>query len=310
MAQRLVRAKRKIREAGIPYGSRPTTRCPSGSTPCSPSSTWSSTRATRRPRRRADPRRAVRRGDPARPAAGGADARRAGGARAAGADAAARLAPRGARSTATASSCCSRTRTARVGRGARSPRARALVARALRAAAAGPVRAAGGDRRRARARPTRDTDWPQIAALYDALLARAPTPVVELNRAVAVAMADGPEARPRAIERLDGLDGLPPLPRRPRRPAAPARPRGGGARGLRACARARAERGRARVPRAPPRSVRDSGDRLDLEQRAGDGERRDLDERATPGGRRRRTPCRTGLIARAVADVEQEGASP
>ena len=39
-----------------------------------------------------------------------------------------------------------------------------------------------------------DTDWRQIVGLYDALLALLPTPVVALNRAVAVAMAEGPEA--------------------------------------------------------------------------------------------------------------------
>src|SRR5205085_10995815 len=38
------------------------------------------------------------------------------------------------------------------------------------------------------------TDWRQIAALYDALLALSPSPVVELNRAVAVALRDGPAA--------------------------------------------------------------------------------------------------------------------
>jgi RNA polymerase sigma-70 factor (ECF subfamily) len=38
------------------------------------------------------------------------------------------------------------------------------------------------------------TDWNQIAGLYDVLLRIAPTPVVELNRAVAVAMRDGPAA--------------------------------------------------------------------------------------------------------------------
>ncbi|HEU0214308.1 MAG TPA: RNA polymerase sigma factor [Jiangellaceae bacterium] len=38
------------------------------------------------------------------------------------------------------------------------------------------------------------TDWPQIVCLYDVLRATAPSPVVELNRAVAVAMVDGPEA--------------------------------------------------------------------------------------------------------------------
>jgi RNA polymerase sigma-70 factor (ECF subfamily) len=38
------------------------------------------------------------------------------------------------------------------------------------------------------------TDWPQIVALYDVLLRAEPSPVVELNRAVAVAMRDGPQA--------------------------------------------------------------------------------------------------------------------
>jgi RNA polymerase sigma-70 factor (ECF subfamily) len=38
------------------------------------------------------------------------------------------------------------------------------------------------------------TDWAQIVALYDALLSGNPSPVVELNRAVAVAMRDGPQA--------------------------------------------------------------------------------------------------------------------
>ena len=51
-----------------------------------------------------------------------------------------------------------------------------------------------------------ETDWPQIAALYDRLGQLAPSPVVELNRAVAVAMADGPEAGLVLIDRIDGLD--------------------------------------------------------------------------------------------------------
>ena len=38
------------------------------------------------------------------------------------------------------------------------------------------------------------TDWPQIVALYDQLVRIQPSPVVELNRAVAIAMRDGPEA--------------------------------------------------------------------------------------------------------------------
>jgi RNA polymerase sigma factor (sigma-70 family) len=46
----------------------------------------------------------------------------------------------------------------------------------------------------ARAPGAAETDWPQIVALYDALAQRLPSPVVELNRAVAVGMAFGPEA--------------------------------------------------------------------------------------------------------------------
>jgi RNA polymerase sigma-70 factor, ECF subfamily len=46
----------------------------------------------------------------------------------------------------------------------------------------------------ARARTAEATDWPRIASLYEALAALMPSPVVELNRAVAVAMASGPAA--------------------------------------------------------------------------------------------------------------------
>ena len=46
------------------------------------------------------------------------------------------------------------------------------------------------------------TDWAQIVGLYDALLRIEPTPVIALNRAVAVAMRDGPEAGLALIEPL------------------------------------------------------------------------------------------------------------
>jgi predicted RNA polymerase sigma factor len=46
----------------------------------------------------------------------------------------------------------------------------------------------------ARARAADQTDWPMIAALYAELAERAPSPIVQLNRAVAVAMAFGPQA--------------------------------------------------------------------------------------------------------------------
>ncbi len=54
----------------------------------------------------------------------------------------------------------------------------------------------------ARAPRAQDTDWPQIAALYGTLALLEPSPVVELNRAVAVAMADGPAA---ALPLVDAL---------------------------------------------------------------------------------------------------------
>ena len=54
----------------------------------------------------------------------------------------------------------------------------------------------------ARARAAEGTEWVQIAALYDALAQLIPSPVVELNRAVAVGMAFGPEA---GLELVDGL---------------------------------------------------------------------------------------------------------
>ncbi len=49
----------------------------------------------------------------------------------------------------------------------------------------------------------RDTDWPQVLALYDQLLAIAPTPVVALNRAIAVSEVEGPAVALRLVEHLD-----------------------------------------------------------------------------------------------------------
>ncbi len=54
----------------------------------------------------------------------------------------------------------------------------------------------------ARALEASATDWPRIAALYDALAAVSPSPVVELNRAVAVAMAFGPAAGLALVDEL------------------------------------------------------------------------------------------------------------
>ena len=53
------------------------------------------------------------------------------------------------------------------------------------------------------ARDAADTDWRQILALYDQLMALAPSPVVALNRAVAVAEIDGAELALRLVDELD-----------------------------------------------------------------------------------------------------------
>ncbi|GAB3484358.1 RNA polymerase sigma factor [Amycolatopsis cihanbeyliensis] len=62
----------------------------------------------------------------------------------------------------------------------------------------------------ARARTPEETDWQRIAGLYDLLGRLAPSPVVELNRAVAVSMAFGPAA---ALELVDALTAEPALER-------------------------------------------------------------------------------------------------
>ncbi|MGE3669862.1 MAG: RNA polymerase sigma factor [Polyangiaceae bacterium] len=60
------------------------------------------------------------------------------------------------------------------------------------------------------AKRPQDTDWERIVALYDALAALVPSPVVELNRAVAVSMAFGPAA---GLELVDALQSEPSLSR-------------------------------------------------------------------------------------------------
>ena len=56
------------------------------------------------------------------------------------------------------------------------------------------------------ARTASETDWARIRRLYDWLAFVSPSPVVELNRAVAAAMAEGPERGLEMLERIDGLD--------------------------------------------------------------------------------------------------------
>jgi predicted RNA polymerase sigma factor len=60
----------------------------------------------------------------------------------------------------------------------------------------------------ARARIAEDTDWPRIVELYGALASLSPSPVVELNRAVAVSMASGPAAGLELVDRLSAAPAL------------------------------------------------------------------------------------------------------
>jgi len=76
-----------------------------------------------------------------------------------------------------------------------------LLERALRLDAPGSyVLQASIAGEHARASRPEDTDWPRIASLYELLLRAQPSPVIELNRAAAVAMAEGPE---RGLELID-----------------------------------------------------------------------------------------------------------
>jgi RNA polymerase sigma-70 factor (ECF subfamily) len=80
---------------------------------------------------------------------------------------------------------------------------RGLVVAALRGPGTGPyaIQAAIAAVH-AEAASTTTTDWPQIVALYDVLAHLSPSPVVQLNRAVAVAMRDGPQAGLAALDTL------------------------------------------------------------------------------------------------------------
>ena len=81
---------------------------------------------------------------------------------------------------------------------------RALIGSALRMGRPGPYQLqAAIAALHAQARHPDQTDWVQIVALYDGLAQLAPSPVVELNRAVAISMADGPD---RGLALVDEID--------------------------------------------------------------------------------------------------------
>ena len=128
------------------------------------------------------------------------------------------------------------------------------------------------------------TDWTTIVRLYDRLLHWEPTPIVRLNRAVAVAMADGPTT---GLALLDdpalagGAGRLPPLPLHPGRPPAPGRSSGRGGRRLSGGATPDQQCRRAPLPRPAPAGA--WGDRRDRRRgrRAGLGYAR-VPRMATP----------------------------
>ena len=247
MAQRLVRAKRKIRTRRdpVPRAARPPApRAPALRARGPLPRLQRGVRRDRRLRRRA--RRPLRRGDPAREAARRPHAGRARGARAARADAPPGLAP------------CRAGRPGRRARPARGPgslpleprpdRGGAACARAGRRAPAAQARTSS--RRRSRPRTRRAGPGARSSSSTTGSSQFDPSPVVALNRAVAVALSGRVEDGLALVDRLDGLDELPPPPRRPRRsPPAPRPPRRGCGR-VPARDRADRERGREPLPRA------------------------------------------------------------
>ena len=194
IAQRIVRAKRTLADArrSLRDAARPPT-APPVSLPSSRSSISSSTKATPPPQAKTGCARSSARRRCASVASSPASR------------------PRRPRSTASspswrsrprvsapapgrrASRCCSSTRTAGAGTGCSSAADLPALARAEALGAPGPyVLQAAIAACHARALTPEETDWPRIAALYATLAAMVPSPVVELNRAVAVAMAFGP----------------------------------------------------------------------------------------------------------------------
>ena len=85
----------------------------------------------------------------------------------------------------------------------------ALVERTLGAGRPGPYQIQAAIAACHSTAPTAaDTDWGEVAGLYEQLLRHEPTAVVEANRAVAVAMADGPEAGLALVDALDASGAL------------------------------------------------------------------------------------------------------
>ncbi len=210
MAQRLVRVKRKIRDARLPFAVPPRDRLAerldgvmlvvylvfTEGYAATSGKVWIR-------------RQLCGRGDPAGAIAVRADSAQPGVARVAGADAAARFAAHARASGLTMKSSRWKNKIANFGIGGRSRKACRLLEAALREGATGEYALqAAIAALHARAQRAEDTDWAQIARLYDALLQKQPSPVVELNRAAAVAMAEGPSSGLALIDALEAKGEL------------------------------------------------------------------------------------------------------
>ena len=262
IAQRIVRAKRTLAEEQVPF------EVPRGAELAAPPVVGARGDLPRLQRgllgdrrRRLDAAGALRGRAAARAHPGRARAAGAGGPRPRRADGDPGVALEGARRARRASRSCCSIRTARAGISSSSAAAsrRSSAPRQLGGARGPYALQAAIAACHARARAPEETDWARIAALYELLAALAPSPVVELNRAVAVAMAFGPAGGPRARRRADRgavAQGLPPPAERARRPARQARPLRRGPRGVRARGVAHAQRARARAAARSRRRVR------------------------------------------------------
>jgi len=106
---------------------------------------------------------------------------------------------------------------------------------------------------------TEDTDWGKFVALYDTLLTIRPSPIVTLNRAIAVAQHEGPERGLAALGTIDNRDRLSAYPFYAATPGELELRRGGhetASRTLPSCARAGAQLDGAPVPRPARERVR------------------------------------------------------
>ena len=208
MSKRLTRAKQKIARAHIPYRVPDAAELPDRLHGVAATVVP----AVHRGLRTADGATGRRRGAAPGPAAARADARRAGRARPAGAAAPAGLAALQPASPQPATPCRWPSRTARGGTGRRSPRAWCSSAKGCAAPPTAPTPTSSRPPSPPATRwprPSRDTDWAAVLSWYDVLLTVHDTPVVRLNRAVAVGECRGPEAALAELDALAGLGGYP-----------------------------------------------------------------------------------------------------